>query len=62
MMSNHPKDESELKDLELLISQAFKEIDKAVGKGILHENNGARKKARCSRYKRKVLIASGERI
>lgn len=57
--SSTPKAEEEVKSLEKLISEAFCEIDKAVVKGILHKNNGARKKARCSRHKRKVLISSG---
>ena len=48
-----------MKGLETLISEAFCEIDKAVVKGILHKNNAARKKARCSRYKKKVLIVAG---
>ena len=54
MVANVPKAESEVKGLETLISEAFCEIDKAVVKGILHRNNAARKKARCSRYKKKV--------
>lgn len=53
------KSDADVKGLETLISEAFAEIDKAVGKGILHANNGARKKARCSRRKKKVLIAAG---
>lgn len=45
--------------MERLISEAYCEIDKAVTKGVLHKNNAARKKSRCARYKRKVLILSG---
>lgn len=49
MVAAGPKDEAEVKPLEKLISEAFTEIDKAVGKGIIHKNNAARKKSRCSR-------------
>lgn len=50
---------TQIPSLEQLISEAFSEIDKAVVKGILHKNNGARKKARCARYKKKVLLVAG---
>lgn len=33
-------------DIKTLISNANKEINKAVSKGVLHKNNGARKQAR----------------
>lgn len=51
--------EEDVKAIEKLISEAYKEIDKAVSKGVLHQNNGARKKSRVARYKRKVLMAAG---
>lgn len=51
--------EDELKPTEVLISEAFSEIDKAVVKGILHKNTGDRKKARLSVAKRNVLITAG---
>ena len=38
MVANPPKDEAEVKPLEALISEAFTEIDKAAGKGILHKS------------------------
>jgi small subunit ribosomal protein S20 len=50
MMTALPKSEDEVKGLETLISEAHSEIDRAVVKGTLHKNTGARKKARCSRY------------
>ncbi|KAG2491755.1 hypothetical protein HYH03_009916 [Edaphochlamys debaryana] len=59
MMAALPKSEEEVKSLEKLISEAYTEIDKAVSKGILHENTAARKKARCARWKRTVLMAAG---
>jgi small subunit ribosomal protein S20 len=51
--------EEDVKPLEQLISEAYKEIDKAVNRNILHKNNAARKKARIARYKRSVLIQAG---
>ena len=57
--TTNAKTEADVKGLETLISEAFCQIDKAVTKGILHKNNAARKKARCSRYKKKVLLAAG---
>lgn len=53
----------EAKNLELaqkLFSQATSIIDKAVRKGVLHRNNGARKKSRLARRinQLKVLLAS----
>ena len=59
LVSDASKAEAEVPSLERLISEAYCEIDKAVTKGVLHKNNAARKKARCARYKRKVLIMSG---
>eukprot|EP00798_Chlamydomonas_sp_ICE-L_P015938 gene15938-22070_t len=59
MMNALPSTEDEVKPLEKLISEAFKEIDKAIVKGVIHKNTGARKKARVSRHKRKVLMAAG---
>jgi len=59
MVTSVSKSDEDIKGLEKLISEAFCEIDKAVIKGVLHKNNGARKKARCSRYKKKVLLAAG---
>jgi small subunit ribosomal protein S20 len=53
------KSEEEVKSLETLMAEAFSEIDKAVSKGILHKNTAARKKARCSRYKKQVLMVAG---
>jgi small subunit ribosomal protein S20 len=58
-MASSGTTEETVKQLEKLINEAYKEIDKAVQKGVLHENNGARKKARCARYKRTLLMAAG---
>lgn len=54
----------EAKNLELaekLFSQATSIIDKAVGKGVLHRNNGARKKSRLARRinQLKALLVQG---
>ena len=43
--------EEDIGDLETLISEATKAVDKAVGKGSLHKNTGARRKSRMSKYK-----------
>ena len=59
MMAAPPKSEDEVKPLESLIAEAYKEIDKAIVKSVLHKNNGARKKSRCARYKKNVLMAAG---
>ena len=53
------KAESEIKGIELLISEAFSEIDKAQVKGTLHKNTAARRKARLSRAKRTFLESKG---
>lgn len=59
MLTSPPESEDQIKSLEELISKAYKEIDKAVVKGVLHTNTAARKKARIARYKRHVLLAAG---
>jgi small subunit ribosomal protein S20 len=51
--------EDALKPVEKLISEAYQEIDKAVGKGVLHQNTGARRKSRMALAKKKLLITSG---
>lgn len=44
-------------------SKAYSKIDKAVKRGILHVNNGARKKSRLVRYwRRQVSSTEGEGI
>ncbi|KAG1667409.1 hypothetical protein FOA52_004826 [Chlamydomonas sp. UWO 241] len=48
--------EADLKPFETLIAEAYTTIDKAVSKGIIHKNNAARKKARCARYKKKIIL------
>lgn len=52
-------DEQQVQQLEKFVSEAFQEIDKAVSKGTLHANTGARRKARVSLLKRQALIAGG---
>ncbi|GLC33303.1 hypothetical protein PLESTB_000348600 [Pleodorina starrii] len=59
MATSEPKTEEQVKALEKLVAEAYTEIDKAVVKGILHENTAARKKARCARYKKAVLMFAG---
>ncbi len=58
LIATPPKSEDEVKGLEQLIAMAYTEIDKAVVKGIMHENTAARKKARCARWKKQVRSTS----
>lgn len=59
LLKTPPKSESDVKELETLISLAYKRIDTARMKGVYHDNTAARKKARCARYKKTVLLAAG---
>lgn len=54
-----PAAEADLAPVEALISEAYQEIDKAVQKGVLHANTGARRKARLAAAKRAALIKGG---
>lgn len=54
-----PAAEADLAPVEALISEAYQEIDKAVQKGVLHSNTGARRKARLAAAKRAALIKGG---
>lgn len=51
--------EEALKPVEKMISEAYQEIDKAVSKGVLHMNTGARRKSRLAVAKRKLLVSAG---
>jgi small subunit ribosomal protein S20 len=42
-------------DIQARIASAYSKIDKAVKKGVLHPNNGARKKARLARFLKKHM-------
>jgi len=44
-----PSDELKQK-VEQLMSEAYSKIDKAVKVGVIHRNNGSRKKARLAKY------------
>ena len=44
---------------ETLISEATKAVDKAVSKGVLHKNTGARRKSRMSKYKQDLRREKG---
>lgn len=50
--------EDNVAELEKLISEATKSVDKAVSKGVLHKNTGARRKSRMARCKQAVLKAN----
>ena len=51
--------EEEIGDLEKLISEATKAVDKAISKGVLHKNTGARRKSRMSKYKQELRRSKG---
>ena len=51
--------EEDIGALETLISEATKAVDKAVAKGVLHKNTGARRKARMSKYKHELREEKG---
>lgn len=59
LKASPPKSEADLAPLQVLISDAYKAIDKAVNRGILHENTGARRKARVAKHRRELLMAAG---
>lgn len=42
-------DPEHMQDVQLKMADAYSKIDKAVKRGVLHPNNGARKKARLAR-------------
>jgi len=43
-------------EFDKILKETIKEIDKAVSKGIIHKNNGARKKSRLFRFIKKYKI------
>lgn len=51
--------ESDIMGLETLISEATKAIDKAVKRGIIKPNTGARRKSRMSMVKQRLMIEKG---
>lgn len=58
-MMDLPTSEDAIKPIEKLISEAYQEIDKAVGKGALHLNTGARRKAKLAAAKKHLLVTAG---
>ena len=58
-MMDLPSSEDAIKPLEKMISEAYQEIDKAVSKGVLHINTGARRKAKLAAAKRHLLTEAG---
>eukprot|EP00887_Chlorella_sp_A99_P006078 scaffold22.g6078.t1 len=54
-----PASEADLAPVQKLINEAYQVIDKAVGKGVLHSNTGARRKARLAAARRNLLVAAG---
>lgn len=59
MSEDLPKAESDLKPVDELIALAYKELDKAVAKGVMHKNTAARRKARVARARRDLAVTAG---
>lgn len=59
MRTTMPESEDAVKPVEKLISEAYQQIDKAVVKGVIHANTGARRKSRIAVAKRKLLVDAG---
>jgi small subunit ribosomal protein S20 len=57
--SSQPSSES-LQDVNDRMAVAYSKIDKAVKQGVLHANNGARKKSRLARALKRVNPPSSE--
>lgn len=51
--------EAQVAALEKLVSEAYKEIDSAASKGVIHANTAARRKARVAKYKQQVRRRAG---
>jgi small subunit ribosomal protein S20 len=51
--------DDDISGLESLISEATKAVDKAVARGVLHKNTGARRKARMAAYKKDLRVSKG---
>ena len=52
-------EQEQIVPIEKLIAEAFSIIDKSVKVGTIHQNKGARRKARLSRAKRATLVSLG---
>jgi small subunit ribosomal protein S20 len=53
------KEEGDLQPVDKLLSVAFKNVDKAVSKGVLHKSTGARRKAKLTAWRKAVLAETG---
>lgn len=54
-----PSSEADLSPIQLLINEAYRVIDQAVSKGVLHKNTAARRKARMALARQSILIEAG---
>ena len=59
LMKNSSGAADQVPALEALVAEAYKAIDTAVAKGVVHANTAARRKARVAKWKRQVLISAG---
>lgn len=53
------KVEADLKPVDEMLYVAFSNIDKAIVKGVIHQNTGNRRKAKLTNYRKRVLAESG---
>ena len=51
--------EEDLAPIQPMLNEAYKVIDKAVLKNVLHRNTGARRKSRLARARQRLLIDAG---
>lgn len=54
-----PESEADLSPVDVFLAEAYQEIDKAISKGILHKNTGARRKSKLALARQKLLVKAG---
>ena len=59
LKENKPSAAEDLKPVDALIALAYKEIDRAVSKGVMHKKTAAKRKARVAKARRDLAISAG---
>lgn len=59
MKESKPSAAEDLKPVDALIALAYKEIDRAVSKGVLHKKTAARRKAKVAKARKDLAIEAG---
>ena len=59
LKENKPSAAEDLKPVDALIALAYKEIDRAVSKGVMHKKTAAKRKARVAKARRELAISAG---